>query len=243
MKENLSLFKQIEQELKHTESLSYPQYALVSVEEILNDIGIGQNEEVEIKISLEKVIFSKIGKYPVIVTLLSPNSKERSFHVISINIYPSKRNYALLKNIYWRTYGLVLEGQLNYTDSSVLSQKKEIINYVELVPLAKGEIADVEHLICKKKLSLNQKKFHIVLENQDLKLLRAGKYRVQISTVDQTNGITHSSRVIEKENVQFFSFHSLEYSLVAQTEDCIIEEKNISVITNESNELLLHVFA
>lgn len=240
MKVEKSLLTHVKQTLESTPHYSYPQHTILSEEEFLQDINIGSSENLEIKTSVEELNFSQVGEYPILVTLFDSHTKEHSVQVLFLNIYPSKKKYAILKNTYWRAYGLVFEGKLRYMDKNI-TYKNDIIYCAELVSLNKQYSEKKVLPLQEKILSPLQDKFHFVLENQDIIKLEEGKYRFQIRTRESQSSITHVSRIIEKEDFRFFSTDRLEHSLVEQLEIRTFQNKEIEIYISKTGELRIKV--
>lgn len=233
-------FNQAKLILECTSNCSYPQHIIISEEEFLEDINIKRINCLKINTTIDNLNFSEIGEYPVLVTLFDCITKEYMAKVIVLTVYPSKREYALLKKAYWRAYGLVCEGKFSYIDTH-LPFKNEMIYNLELVALdsnySKGKIYSFQ----KKQAVPLQEKFHFVLDNQYLESLSIGNYRFQIKASDKKSGHTHISRILEKEKSHFFSVYPLKYSVVEQLEKQILKEKQIYIYLIETGELQMCV--
>lgn len=236
MKAVYNPFNQAKLILECTSNCSYPQHIIISEEEFLEDINIKRINSLEINTTIDYLNFSEIGEYPVLITLFDYITKEYIAKVIVLTVYPSKREYALLKNAYWRAYGLVYEGKLSYIDTH-LPFKNEIIYYLEVVTLDSNCSKDKVYSLQKKTAVSPQEKFHFILENQHLELLNVGNYRFQIKAYDKQSGQTHVSRLLEKEEDHFFSIHPLKYSVVEQLEKRILKEKQIYIYPVETGEV------
>lgn len=233
-----SSFHQAIEILENSPRYSYPQYAHVSEEEFLEDIGLVRSENLDIKTSLKELNFAIPGEAPVLITLFDHDTKQYNIRALNVSIFPSKKKYALLKNAYWRTYGLVLEGQLSYTD--VRSYKVSNIYTLELIT-PHDKVAGRYSVRIGKRGHSQPDKFHVVLEKKAMVQLEEGVYRFQIRAGEGNSGHTHVSRIIEKENLSFFSAYPVGYSFVSQVEEKDIEDKHIQLNTNLTGELFLEV--
>lgn len=240
MKFENSLLTHAKQTLESVPHYSYPQHTILSEEEFLKDINIEEMEGLEIKTSVEELNFSQIGEYPILVTLFDPHTKEHSVQVLFLNIYPSKKKYALLKNAYWRNYGLVCEGKLSYIDSN-LSYKNGVIYCAELVPIHKNYLEQKIYALQEKTITHPQSKFHFVLENEMINKLEVGEYRLQIRSHEKHSNVTHISRIIEKEDLRFFSTYKLEHSLTNQLVKRNINGKEVSIHMSKMGELQIKI--
>jgi hypothetical protein len=233
------VFRQAKKVLQGTSKLAYPQHTLLSEEELLKDIGLEYNPHLQINTSLEDIEFSEIGEYPLLVVLLDLETKQRSIKTLTLNIFPSKKKYALLKNVYWRAYGLVLEGQLSY---SALDLYNEELHYtIELISKNGALFSLYPPQKHEKFVKTIQNGFHFIFETKDLETLEVGEYRFQVRYFDLNQDRSQVSRLIEKENPQFFSAHHLGHSLTAQLEHRAFKNKDIFLMTTKRGEVHLEV--
>lgn len=233
------VFRQAKKILQGTSKLAYPQHTLLSEEELLKDIGLAYNPRLQIKTSLEDIAFSEIGDYPLLVFLLDLETKQRSIKTLTLNIFPSKKKYALLKNVYWRAYGLVLEGQLSYSDMDLYND--ELHYTIELISKEGGSFSLYPPQKHEKFVKTIQDGFHFIFETEDLEALEVGEYRFQVRSFGLKQGRTQVSRLIEKENTQFFSHQHLGHSLTAPLEHRAFKDKDIFLFTTKRGEVHLKV--
>lgn len=233
------LFRQAKKILQSTSKLAYPQHTLLSEEELLKDMDLKYSPRLQIETSLEDIDFSEVGDYPLLVLLLDLETKQRSIKTLTLNIFPSKKKYALLKNVYWRGYGLVLEGQLSYNN---LDLYKEELHYT--MELISKEGASFSLYTPQKQEKIGKAirdGFHFIFEMEDLEALEVGEYRFQVRSCGLKQGSSQVSRLIEKENTKFFSAQLLEHSLTAQLEHRTFKDKEIFLFTTKSGEIYLKI--
>lgn len=233
-------FEKAEQLIEQNRRCSYPQYVVLTEEEFLCDIGLEGNDSLEIKTSLDEINFMAVGDSTLLIVLYDKLTGKRSIKFVTLTIFPSKKNYALLKNAYWRAYGFVLEGELSYTDINHAT-KGDFSYCVELVPI--GNNFDASSRIDKHWAFLlpGQNKFHFVFENKDLETLNIGEYRFQIKSSELERGADRISRIIEKENTKAFSIQELRNPLTEQIEKQVIGKKEINLFTTKTGEINLRV--
>lgn len=233
------VFRQAKRILQGTSKLAYPQHTLLSEEELLKDLGLVYNLRLQIKTSLEDIDFSEIGDYPLLVFLLDLETNQRSIKSLTLNIFPSKKKYALLQNVYWRVYGLVLEGQLSYSN---LDLYKEELHYtMELISKEGASFSLYPPQKQEKIVKTIQDGFHFIFEIEDLEALEVGEYRFQVRSCGLKQGSSQVSPLIEKENTKFFYAQLLEHSLTAQLEHLTFKDKEIFLFTTKSGEIYLKI--
>lgn len=232
-----NLFTQTVEALEQISHYSCPQHIPLSEEEFLKDIGIVGDGDVEIKTSLDILDFSSTGEHPLLITIFDKVTKERSVKVLRLIVFPSKKTYAVLKNVYWRPYGFVIEGMLSYTHLSFFNE--ETVYTMEITPIDIPRENSTSYIGGEIKLS-QQKGFHSVLENEMLEQLDIGEYRLQIKSFEMKNKISHLSKIIDKKNQGLFSTKITE-PLTNQLETRILKRKIVQFFTTNMGEVHLNV--
>lgn len=230
--------KDSESEKKY--SYSYPQHAIVTEAELLSDIGLSHIMDKDITTTLHELDFAEVGVYPVLVLIRDRITHQKETKFLMVTVYPSKKGYSTLKNGYWRDYGFVLEGQLSYTDLR-LTQAKDVEYVVELMDTRNSVVKQFKGIAHNWYNPTKFDTFQIIFTNHDLAQLPFGEYHLHILTYDHSLGEIKRSKLIEKENFQFFSTQTTLESLTEQLENRIIQNARVYFKTDRTGVVYLCV--
>lgn len=237
--ENIA-FLHAEQSLRVLQSCSYPQHKKISENKFLADIRIEKHETLEIMTSIEMLDFTETGSFPVLVTVNDKSTQQRISKIIEIKIFPAKQAYVRLENIYWRSYGLVIEGRLSSTILN--SAPTKYIDYkMEIVD--QNNKAVQTRLISLQNWHSHSKKdsFQVVFENHALTSIDVGDYHFWIKGYETPKEKKDLSKLSEKSNVQFFSTRRTGEIPNDSIDLRIYNEKEIQIFTTFMGETCLRI--
>lgn len=238
--DNKGVFVQINEMLDKQRQCSYPQYTFITEKDILKDMGLPEVAGIEIKISLDTINFEKVGNYSSVVTVFDNITHQQRMQIITIVIFPAKEKIALFTNAYWRSYGLVVEGEIDYVASDALEFKDG--TYMELYLFEKFSSEGIP--VYKKSINLinNQGHFHFVLKNDFLKNIKEGGYQLIFASWTKKSEDSYTLLNIEQKsfkNVTKFPLKSLtEIDYIEVKEIC---GKKIQIYTTKDEKVFLKV--
>lgn len=237
MNEDITFFQE-DHLLKNVPGYNYPQYVKLTEEKFLTDVGIERNETLDVITSLDIFDFSKAGDYPVVVVLYNKKTKRYMSKIIKLTILPFTRSVADLRNIYWRRYGLVLEGQLDH--SKLRSTQKRKYNYVmEIKNVQKQTL--ISSPLCLNNWSFSQHKdsFQTVFVNSTFESLEIGDYVLDVKIEENTIESTFDN--LEKEEKPLLSVYDPELSSIGESKLHIINDKTIQIDIGIKGEFFLKI--
>lgn len=201
--ENIAFLK-AEQSLKLLQSCSYPQHKEISEDKFLDDIRIEKHETLEILTSIEMLDFTETGTFPVLVTINNNNTRQHISKIIEVKIFPSKEAYVRLESIYWRTYGLVIEGRLSATILNS-TQTQQFQYNMEIVDQNNKAVQSRSILLQNWRLHSKKDSFQVVFENSSLTSLDIGDYHFCVKGYEINKEKKDLYKSGKRSNVQFFS--------------------------------------
>lgn len=237
--ENIA-FIQAEKSLKLLQSCSYPQHKKISEDKFLADIRIEKHETLEILTSIEMLDFTETGTFPVLVTINSKHTQQHVSKIIEITIFPAKPSYVRLENVYWRTYGLVIEGRLS---SAILNSTRAQHSYYNMEIVDQNNKAVQSCLISLQNWYSYSKKdsFQVVFENHSLTSLDIGDYHFCVKGYESHRAEKDLYKVSKKSNVQFFSTRRTGEISIDSVDLRVHHGKEIQIFTTFMGETCLRI--
>lgn len=237
--ENIAFLK-AEQSLKLLQSCSYPQHKEISDDKFLDDIRIEKHETLEILTSIEMLDFTETGTFPVLVTINSKNTQQHISKIIEIKIFPSKEAYVRLENIYWRSYGLVIEGRLS---SAILnSTRAQHFHYSMEIGDQNNKAVQSRPILLQNWYSYSKKdSFQVLFENHSLTSLDIGDYHFCVKGYEIHREKKDLDKVSKKSNVQFFSTRRTGEISIDSVDLRVHHEKEIQIFTTLMGETCLRI--